>query len=374
MMFVDPLYSNTSTGIQTSKNRFMTLPATVDNSQETKATTTESENTNATNGTDALTGTDTSDFEALLSPLLSPNEEGVVSEEQLFASLLAERITKLKGNEAGAEFKALLEEQKEKMKSSKDGYIPYEEAARTALREYATAGKLTSDEVSKIHSEAFGAAQLDENLDVLFDDRGSESDLTKAVSDKSAAIASAKTIIDQYDAGSLTATARPFELAFDSFGFAIINPYYNSLNAYSSSANSEENPLKDPGPALEANSVTYKTPQAVSDNARTSTWEFLWKPIGENSKKLVVLPRAGTDYDVQSIVLKDKNGNVIEEGTHYDAADGSAHPDSARKFNFTKPGAAYEKNLLCEVTMTNGAKVVFDIPNPSQRYEQSRTS
>ena len=365
MIFIDPLYSNTPSGVQTSKNRFLTSAATVDSAQDANPSTTEN--------ADSTSSTNVTDFEALLNPLLVPNQEGVISEEQLFASLLVERITALKGQEAGAEFKSLLEDQKTKMTSSKNGYIPYEEAARTALREYAASGKLSAEEVEQVHSQAFGAAQLDDNLDVLFDDLGSESDLTKAVSDKSAAIASAKAIMNQYDAGSLTATIRSFELAFDSSGLALINPYYKSVNNYSSSDIGED-PLKNPGPDLAAGSVTYKTPQAISDNMRTSTWEFLWKPIGENSKKLVVLPRAGLGYDVESVVLKDKNGKVIEEGTHYDAADGSPHPDSARKFNFTKPGSAYQKNLLCEVTMTNGAKVIFDIPNPGSRYEQSRSS
>ena len=94
-----------------------------------------------------------------------------VDEEQLFASIIYDRIAATKGESMASEYDALLDA-KMLDHTRSDGFIFIEDAARSALREMESSGKLTSSEAETIHSQAFQAAQLDDNTAALYDSRG----------------------------------------------------------------------------------------------------------------------------------------------------------------------------------------------------------
>jgi hypothetical protein len=106
-------------------------------------------------------------------------------------------------------------------------YIAHEDAARMALRDFRDGGSLTIEEADKVHSEAFGAAQLDDNDSALYDDIGGAGDLTFAALDTAEAIALAKAKLEQYSSGELSATHRALDDGFSEYGEPLVNPYDN---------------------------------------------------------------------------------------------------------------------------------------------------
>ena len=73
-------------------------------------------------------------FQATLNEMLSPDSHEQVNEEQLFAALINERLTSMKGAEAAEEFEERYQLQQKEFERA-DGYIFLENAAREALKE-----------------------------------------------------------------------------------------------------------------------------------------------------------------------------------------------------------------------------------------------
>jgi hypothetical protein len=316
------------------------------NTQSSQGVTTEtkSETTEASSG-----------FDALLQSLLDTDKDKSVSEEELFSAMIVERITALKGEEAGTEFKDLLQKTQDSMKGA-NGYIPYEDAARTALKKYQEDGKLTAEEADQIHSEAFGAAQLDSNLNALYDGIGGANDPTKAVAEVTAAIASAKAIIDKYASGAETPVSRALETAIVN-GRSLPNPYDSGSPATSAASYT----------GISTVPSGTVTPKGTNMDGADG---FLFKPVSSNSGKLAILTPGSISQDVTNVYLKDSTGKVIEEGKHWAAgfgAEGGANP--RKKFTFNMPGASYPKNLIVQVVLNNGSTIEYNIPDPSQRYD-----
>lgn len=71
-----------------------------------------------------------------------------MSEEALFAALTVQRVSALKGKDAGKEFQDLLAQTEQSMTLG-SGYIPYEVAARAALKRYPDAESLTKEEADQ---------------------------------------------------------------------------------------------------------------------------------------------------------------------------------------------------------------------------------
>jgi len=294
-----------------------------------------------------------SSFESLLQSLLSAGAGQNVSEEALFAALVAERVAALKGEEAGAKFKELLLKTEESMKRP-NGYIPYEDAARVALREFQNSGSITAAEADEIHSQAFAAAQLDENTNALYDDIGSANDPTKAVQEVGTAIAAAKTLIEKYGSGEVTAALRPLSQAFSTSGQPLVNPYDQDMRVAAAISATE--------------TVTNGTSR--TGNPVDGPNGFLFKPVSSNNGKLAVLMPENISRQVVECVLKDSSGRLIEKGCFWApgfGAGGEANP--RKKFSFTKPGSAYPPNLVVEATLVDGSKISWNIPDPSRRYD-----
>lgn len=403
--------SNLITGSSSPK----TSAGTAGESSVVKPSGSASSTETATSASNTSSGTG---FEAILQGLLTGDATGQVSEEQLFAGVVGERVTTLKGKELGEKYKKYLEQERAV-------YTSDEAAAKAALRDMRKAGDLTAEETDKIYSEAFAAAQLkDKPTAALYDSYGGAGDPTIAVDTQASAISKAQDKIKQMDDGTLKFDTRSIDEGEATKDYIIqaysANPTYaGQLNGTSSVAGTSTGVVSATDPSSAASLAEQLSEQAVDGklstaqlaallppgiplsaleidqdngggpyfkpgqayaagtvnqvathkNNGTYTGGFLWKPVGDNSHRLTVLAVAGPgrQYDVTSVVLKDQNGNVIEEGVHTDPQWGF-HISAGRKFDFTKVGSAYPKNLTVEVTLANGARIDYKIPDGSQRW------
>jgi hypothetical protein len=267
--------------------------------------------------------TASSEFSTFLKGVLTPDAANKVSEEELFSALVQERIKNSKGDETLKKFQETLAQTKDSMRKP-DGYVPAEEAAKAALMKARDAGMLSKEEANTIYSEAFAAAQLDDNKEVLYDGRGGGNDPTIAVALLEQALASSGGMVQKFKDGSLTATARSVEEAS------------NSKMAVTGGAHSESG----------------------------GSGGFLFKPVADTNGKLVVLLPSKLAGMVNSVKLYDPAGTLLEKGNY--TGNGNGGRDHYR---FTKSGGNYPDGLFIEATLTTGDKVLYRIPETSQRTE-----
>ncbi len=258
-------------------------------------------------------------FQEVLGRLL-PSDKQEVSEEELFAAILAERIAALKGKEAADKFKEFLETSKSELRRA-DGFVPVEDAANKALSRMVKEGILTSKERDTVYKSAFRAAQLDDNLEALYDNRGSEGDPTIATAPREKALRTAEELLAKIEEGKI-----------------------NLDNEVKSS--SDEKVVTPSGGTVDGSGG------------------FLFKPVSDSNGKLVVLLPAKISSSVVDVILKDENGEKVEEGKF----SGIANGDRAH-FRFRKPGRDYPKNLTVEIRLKSGRVIKYFIPDPSSRYD-----
>ena len=140
-----------------------------------------------------------------LRSVLTPDKAGLVNEEQLFAGIAEERIKISKGTDIATRFHERFELAKSRI-GKKANVI--ENAARRALNFLTKHGLLSSKEATKIHSEAFAAAQIDENKDKLFDSIGGGKDTTVATKNIDQAVNLAADRLNAFDSGNTSAQTR----------------------------------------------------------------------------------------------------------------------------------------------------------------------
>lgn len=274
------------------------------------------------------TPTGSDDFLSKLKAMLNPNQANSINEEELFAALIQERISSLKGDEAGAQFKEAFEAEKQGLTRG-DGYVNVEQAAENALSGMIEKGVITAEEGTQIRQESFRAAQLDSDHSNLFDSRGE----TQATASIETALENARIALEKIANGEID--------------------------------------LSDVGAADDGSTDTTiaggsVTPQGEHvDGAKEG---FLFKPEADHSGKLVVLLPHKMAYQVESVLLKNDKGKVVEEGSSSGFANGDRFGEREH-FRFDKPGADYPKNLEVVVKLKNGKQKVYKIPDPSRRYD-----
>ena len=283
-----------------------------------------------------------SDFKSIFESYISPDAAGSLNEEELFAGLIGSRLRELKGEDAEKSYKEALSAETTRLKKS-DGFIPYEEAALNALRSLKTAGTIDEAEGDKIYSEAFSGAQLDSNTTVLFDGRGGDNDPTKAVESMEVALLKAQAAIEAMTAGTTTASLR---------SLATAQP--NQKGGATTSAQ-----------VLPTGTTTGEliTPQGTTVDGADG---FLWKPKSESHSTLAVLLPPGLTGAIDSLILRDAQGNEIERGTF--TSDGTGE-GGRTKYSFSKPGGSYGDNLMVEALLNNGETMRWSIPDGSKRYD-----
>lgn len=283
---------------------------------------------------------DSSEFDTLLRSMVTPDGANQVNEEELFAGIIFERLKASKGDEAAQAYSAALETEKTALKKG-DGYIPYEDAAKNALRTLRTGGTLTSEEADKIYSESFEAAQLDSNTGALYDGRGGANDPTIALALLDSALASSKLLVEKFVSGEQTAAVRSLDEAS--------NGSYKSSGALIATG--------DVSAVADSNTPTGTTFDGADG--------FLFKPQSSTDNKLAILMPELLAHQVLSLLVKDENGNTLEEGR----STGYGDLGTREKFAFTKSGGDYGKNLSVQALLTDGTVKEWKIPDPTQRYD-----
>ena len=288
---------------------------------------------------------DESSFDSVMMKILNAAPGQEVHEEELFAGLIYERIYSLKGEEAAERYRTLLDTKKDEFRRA-DGRTRVEDAARDALKAYQDEGGVTLEEANKIHSEAFAGAQLDADTSALFDDvGGTPGDVTRAVAALEQALLGARVKIEEFSSGSSTADLRD-----------LLSTVSNSVTGVLATPSSATT-------AIDSTSSAEVLPQGqVMDGADG----FLFKPISNNQGKLAVLLPAAITGQVLSVILKDSSDEVLEEGRLI--PDGIAET-GREKYNFTRKGAEYPRDLTVEVHLANGEVRRYKIPDPSKRYD-----
>lgn len=277
----------------------------------------------------ADTGNSQGDFDATLKALLSPDKSNKVSEEELFSALVQERLKKTKGESTLSEFNTLFESAKKRLQKP-DGFVPLEDATKEALKGLRDTQKISKEEADSIFSQAFAGAQLDQNKDALYDNRGGPNDPTMAVAEMEQALLLSGALIGKFDAGTEAAPVR-------------------SLATPSNSS---------------ASIGTGVPGSGVINGSEASGAGFLFKPVSESDGKLVVLLPPRLAGLVSGLALVGPNGEVIETGRY--TGNGNGGRDHYR---FSRSGGQYSDGVMVQATLATGELVRYTIRETSERTE-----
>jgi hypothetical protein len=280
------------------------------------------------------------DFDTILKQYLTPGKANNVSEEALFASVVAERVTTLEGDKAASEFATSLAAHEKQMTNG--GYVAYEAATKAALRELRDKGTISKEDADKIYSESFAASQLDNNAESLWDDVGGANDPSIAIDTMDSAMAKAKDKVAIFDKDPTAYQARSLDEgeASKPIPTAELSP-----NAASANSGSTEPGANTPvGGRIDG-------PQG-----------FLFKPVSAHGSLVVLLSPSETS-STDSISLVDSTGKVIEKEGQQGALAGRGI------YRFKKPGAQYPANLSVQIKHHDGSVRKISIPDPSKRWD-----
>ncbi|MCC6932323.1 MAG: hypothetical protein IT292_03610 [Deltaproteobacteria bacterium] len=298
---------------------------TANNTSNTNST---EQNNNTDKTTDSTAGN--SDFSDYMLKALSVTEGQDVSEEELFAGLISQRLN-AKSDEAAEYYQGELAKFKTSLARS-DGYVPVEDAANEALKSAVEAGKISKEEAEQIKGEAFAAAQLDDNKDALYDNRGSAEDPTIAVSKMEAALLSMRTLVEQIESGEVKIDPRSLDLG----------------STGGSSSTSGGDPAKAPTGAQQMDGAGG----------------FVWKPVSESNGKLAVLLPESFNGVLDHIEI------MSADGMELTSVDYTKDYDDGRPlFRFDKAGEEYGDNIKVVAYKTDGETVSWDISNGAVRHD-----
>jgi len=271
-----------------------------------------------------------SDFSKELKGMLSSYDGTNVSEEALFSALVGKQLKDTKGDETFDKYSSMVAAQNGPGAS-------FERQSIQALLTLTDSGALTEEEASKIYSNAFNAAQLDDDKEHLFDHVGGGNDRTKATAEITAGISKAEEAMKLIESGAATPPLVPIRegIARAMAAFSLTG----GQSAVSKGDSHSSEPSGGSGP-------------------------FLYKPISDSDGKLVVLSSSTFADQVESARIT-KDGQVLDEGRWGGIGNGNrAH------FRFSKPGSSYPDNLTVEFILKDGTIKSYDITDSSQRTEQ----
>lgn len=277
------------------------------------------------------------DFSDFMKKVMTPRDQGQVSEEDLFAAIMEQRVTK-ESAEAGEFFKTKRLELMETMRSP-SGFVPMEDLAKAVMREVVAAGHLTEEKAKQIHGESFRAAQLDDNLDALYDHLGGADDVTMATAQFDEALEKAYDIFEQIDKGELKVD--PAELDRPS-------------NTKTSSA------------VVASGIPRHLTPGTVYVDGADG---FLWKPESESDGHLLVLMPQRLKDQVKRVEIHSSLPPTPENllATHEKMT--GYHAGNRGKFRFDRHGAEFGKDIYVVAYKTDGTTENWKIEDGSKRND-----
>ncbi len=293
--------------------------------------------------TPVVNGPQEGEFDAMMKKLLRVDGNGQVNEEELFAAIIEQRL-ELENPEAASAYA----EAKAKLMVSMargDGYVPVEDVAKEALKSVVTSGKIDQATGERVLGESFSAAQLDDNLEALYDSRGSAEDPTIAVANMEAALLASRITIEKIASGELTGLSRSFDL----------------------SSNSAPGRGLSDSTAPEATTSGGDAPSGAQQ--LDGKGGFLWKPVSESNGNLVVLLPSSLRGMIERVeihsALPPSDATKLAEGRF----DGDDKNGNRPHFRFSEPGEKFGDDVHVVVWKDNGETITYDIGDGGERHD-----
>lgn len=288
-----------------------------------------------------------SGFSEFMKNSLTSYGKEMISEEDLFAALVEQRLGDVSDEAAGMYAK---EFEKEKASIRRgDGYINMEKAAVSALRNVVESGMIDETEGDRIYSEAFMGAQLDDNHDELWDDRGSASDPTMAVSSIEEAMMKVEMFMNGLNSGEIELVER--SMIQGSTGESRVNGLGSNNTGLSETA------------SIATSNGNIK-PQSLDGGGG-----FLWKPVSESDKKLVVL----LPEELRGMINRVEIHSSLPPSEATKLANGRFAGDTMNgnrpHFRFEKPGSSYGNDVHVVAYHNDGSMYTWDIKNGGSRND-----
>ena len=258
-----------------------------------------------------------------------------VNEEEVYQALIEYQLQAL-SPEASGHYTEKLNEAKGKYTRS-NGYVAIEDLTNATIDAMVSSGDLGAEKAALLKADAFKNAQLDTNLNALWDSIGGGEDKTIAVASVTGAVE------------SVSATSRGEVQNATLQGVDSSAPLSPNTNNVNSDANLD---------AMNAG--------ALSSN--DGKGGFLWKPVSDSNGRLVILLPSRMNGFIQSVEihssLPPSATTLIAEGRYANMGNGGrCH------FRFPKPGAAYGNNIQVVVRGTDGTYVSYHIPRGGSRWD-----
>lgn len=277
-------------------------------------------------------GKEADPFIAFLQKSLGKSGPAEVHEEELYSSLIAQRLEK-ESPEALAHYQQMVAEYSNSMARS-DGYVPMEDVARYALKSVASKGLVSAERADMINAEAFQGAQLDANLEMLFDGRGD----TRAVLGADEAMFRVREFIAKIDSGEIKLDAR-------------------SVNTPSNQGHISGKDIMN-GKAVEGAEGFLGAEGVLSEKQI----RFTWKHISDKDGNLAILLPTMLNGLVKSVKIYNEDGELLEKGDY-----SKQTMDSRAVYRFNQPGKEYGRNVDVVVTKKNGEELVYRVKNGGER-------
>ena len=341
----DVFNQSTSSGITSSSNSSNNSSSSSSSSASSSSSSSAASiSTNSASSASSVSSSSNSEFAAFLKTAMGGGTKSEVSEEELYAGLIEQRLNE-KSKDAAEFYHSEMEKLLTSMRQP-NGNVSYEDVALAALNNTVSAGKLTKEEAEVVNGEAFSGAQLDNNLDALFDNIGSENDPTKAVASISEAISKSESFVNGIKDGTKKIESR--SLSIGSTG----RNYMSGGSAGS---------LSLLGSSLSSSS-------ASGSQRLDGPGGFLWKPVSDSDGKLaVLLPKSFAGQieklEVHSSLPPSDSSKVAEGSYKYDSNGGRP------TFRFSKPGASYGDNLYVVAFKKDGSTATWDIEDGGKRND-----
>jgi hypothetical protein len=275
------------------------------------------------------TSKDVDSFIAFLKKSLGKSGPAEVHEEELYSSLIALRLEK-ESPEALAHYQKMVVEYSSSMARA-DGWVPMEDVAKLALKSVVAEGMVTNEKAEMINAEAFQGAQLDANMEMLFDGRGD----TKAVMGADEAMFKVKEFLAKVDSGEIKITGL-------------------SLDTPSNQGHVSGKEIMS-GKGVEGL-------DGVEGPMSAKQIRFTWKHESDRDGNLAILLPTMLNGLVRSVKIYSEDGELIETGD-YSKQTG----DSRAVYRFNKPGGEYGRNVDVVVTKKNGEELVYRVKNGGER-------
>jgi hypothetical protein len=103
--------------------------------------------------------------------------------------------------------------------------------------------------------------------------------------------------------------------------------------------------------------------------SRSASGGFLWKPRSESTGNLVVLfPREFRGQHAGAAVHSEdppNEGNKIEQGIFHT----ESHNGNRVHYRFNRPGSGFGQNIYAVITLQDGRRISYFVPNGASRAE-----